>query len=391
MNGDQNQGFIASGKSRFSSRVNGLRVRQRWAALRKRPLMAAAVVFAIVSSLYWLLVASDRYVSESHVIVQQTDLAAAETPSLTSLLAGDAAGNRHDQLLMRDYLLSRDVVAKLDKELDLRSHYSQWTIDPFSRLNFANSLDDLHDYYLDRVTVEYDEYSGVLVIRTQAFDPETSEKMAQMLVAEGGRFMNAIAQGLADEQVAFLQGKVKELNERAIAARQAVLAYQNRNRVASPEAQAASITQLIGQLEAQRSSLQVQLASQSAFLVEDHPTLVELRRQIAAINTQIAEQNARLAGPRGGTLNSQVEELTRLEAEATFAEELYRTAMASLEKGQVDSTRTIKTLSIIQQPSRPQEAGLPDRWRNSIIYAILAFLAAGILQLLAMIIRDHRD
>lgn len=366
-------------------------MKERWAALRTRPLMAAAFIFAVLSTAYWLMIASDRYVSESHVIVQQTDLAANETPSLTSLLAGDSAGNRADQLLMRDYLLSRDVVMKLDEELDLMEHYSAWSIDPFSRLNFANSVDDLHDYYLSRVTVEYDEYSGVLVIRAQAFDPETAEKMADMLVAEGGRFMNAMAQGLADEQVAFLEGKVEQLNSRAQEARQAVLAYQNRNRIASPEAQAASITQLIGQLEAQRSSLQVQLASQSAFLVEDHPTLVELRRQIAAINTQIAEQNARLAGPRGGALNNQVEELTRLEADATFAEELYRTALASLEKGQVDSTRTIKSLSIIQQPSLPQEAALPDRWRNSIIYAIIAFLVAGVLQLLAMIIRDHRD
>ena len=169
-----------------------------------------------------------------------------------------------------------------------------------------------------------------------------------------------------------------------------MVAYQNRERIASPEAQAESITAIVAQLEARRSELQVQLASQSAFLVEDHPVLVEIRRQIAAIDRQIAQQNARLASPQGA-LNSKMEQFAILEADATFAEELYRTALAALEKGQVESTRTIKTLTIVQQPNLPQQAERPDRLRKTFTYAIFAFLIAGVLQLLVMIIRDHRD
>lgn len=361
------------------------------ARLRRNPLMGAAVLFAIASSIYWLFLASDRYVSDARVIVQQTDLETSATPDLGSLLTGDTSGNRQDQLLMRDYLLSRGLVAKLDEELKLRDHFSQWTIDPFSRLSFANSSEDFYEYFLTRVNIEYDEFSGILVVEAQAFDPEMSHRIATRMIEEGEVFMNATARALAADQVDFLQGQVQKLNERAQEARSAVLAFQNRERIASPEAQAQSITQIVAQLESRRSELQVQLASQSAFLVDDHPVLVELRRQIAAIDNQIAQQNARLAGPRGGTLNSKMETYERLEAEALFAEELYRTAMASLEKGQVESTRVIKTLSIIQQPNTPQEAELPDRWRMSILFAIIGFLVAGVLQMLVMIIRDHRD
>lgn len=381
------------GQGRARAGLAGFRTRAAtsWARLRKQPLLAAAFVFSVLAAAYWLLIASDRYVSEARVIVQRTDLAASTTPDLGALLAGNVSGNRSDQMVMREHLLSRDMMRNLQEKLDLEEHYSGWTIDPFSRLAFANSANDLYDYYLDRVTVEYDEYGGVLVVKAQAFEPDMAEAMTTTMVEEGARFMNRSANRLAEEQVEFLQGQVDQLEERARSTRQAVLGFQNRERIASPEAQAQTIAQVIAQLESRKSELQVQLASQSAFLVEDHPVLVELQRQIAAIDRQIASQNSRLAGPRGGELNSAMEQFAILEADAKFAEELYRTALTALEKGRVESTRTIKTLSVIQKPNLPDEAELPDRLRNSIVYAIIAFLIAGVLQLLGMIIRDHRD
>ena len=116
-----------------------------------------------------------------------------------------------------------------------------------------------------------------------------------------------------------------------------------------------------------------------------------MRRQLAAVDRQIAEQNDRLAGPRGGALNRKAEEFERLQAEAKFANDLYLSAIGALEQGQVESTRTIKSLSVIQSPNLPQEAELPERTRKTLVFVIFAFLIAGVLQLLVMIIRDHRD
>jgi len=163
----------------------------------RSPLIAIAAAFSMLSAVYWLLIASDRYVSEADIIVQRTDSASHAIPDLSSLLAGDTSGNRHDQLIMREYLLSRDVAASLDKELHLTDHYSAWTNDPLSRLAFAYSPDDFYDYYKSRVSVEYDEYSGVIVIQSQAVSPEKAQNITQHLVAAGEKFMNKTAQNLA--------------------------------------------------------------------------------------------------------------------------------------------------------------------------------------------------
>ena len=177
-------------------------LRTRWNALRQRPFIAAAFVLSLLAAFYWYVVASDRYLSEAHVVVQQTDLAMAPTTDLVSLLTGDSSGDRADQLMMREYLMSRDVVKKLDAELDLQGHYSSWSIDPLSRLNFANSDGDLYRYFLSRVTVEYDEYPGVLVVSAQAYTPEMAQRITQRMIEEGEAFMNSTAHNLASNACA---------------------------------------------------------------------------------------------------------------------------------------------------------------------------------------------
>ncbi|MCJ8191584.1 hypothetical protein [Sphingomicrobium aestuariivivum] len=380
-----------AGDSRVRREALGERAMRLRSWARGNVVLAGALLFSILAAIYWLLIASDRYVAETHVLVESTDLSAPRSPDLAGILSGNSSGNRGDQLLMRDYLLSRDVVIALDEQLDLRAHYSSSSIDPFSRLESEATIEELHKYYLEHVDITFDDYAGVLIVRPEAFTPEMAEQLSAALIASGEDFMNRTANALAGGQVAFLEGQAETLYGRLVDARQQVIAFQNRNRVASPEQQAQAIGSVIAGLEASKSELEVSLASQSSFLVDSHPILVELRRQIAAIDRQIAEQNARLAGPGSDSLNTKAEQLARLEADATFAQQLYQTALTSLEQARVESVRAAKSLAVIQQPSLPEEAVLPDRWLKTATYAFFAFLFAGIIQLLGMIVRDHKD
>lgn len=357
----------------------------------RSPFLAGAVVFSLLSSTYWLLVASDRYVSEAAVIVQRTDMGSRAPTDISSLLAGDAGGNRHDQLIMREYLLSRGVAQFLDKELALSEHYSAWTNDPLSRLAFSDTDEEFYNYLKSRVYVEYDEYSGVLVVRAQAFSPQTAQAIARRMIEAGEQFMNQSAQDLAKAQIGYLEGQVAALNAKAIAARQDVVNYQNRVGIASPADEARAIGAIIADLTARKTELQTELTAKRSFLVDTHPSIVELEQQIAALTSQIDKESQRLAAPQGGKLNSKIEEFERLEARAKFSEDVYRAAIASLEKLRFESTRTIKRLSVVQAPNLPQKAELPDRLRQALVYSLLAFLFAGVSHLIVLIIKDHRD
>lgn len=360
--------------------------------LAKRPILGAAVLASVLSSGYWLLMASDRYVSEAHVIIQRTDVSASQGVDFASLLGASSGANRGDQLLVRDHLLSLDMLQKLDAALDLRGHYSDRERDPLSRLwSRETSMERFHRHYLSRVSVELDDYAGVLYVKAQGYDPKTAQAIVQLLVAEGERFMNEIAHQLAKDQVTFLQQQATQLGDRALKARQTVLKYQDDKGLVSPQAAAENVAAIVGKLEAQRSELQTERTALSAYLVPQHPRIVQIGQQIAAVEKQLAQEQAKLAAPKGRTLNRTVEEFQRLEMEAEFAQNVYKTALVALEKGQIEATRNIKKVSVIQAPSLPQYPLEPRRLYNTLVSLLLAALLAGVAQLLVAIVRDHKD
>ena len=359
--------------------------------LRRRT-FGLAFVACLLAVLYWSLVASDRYVSEARVIIQRTDLSGGQSMDFGSLLAGVGGGARSEQLLLRDHLLSVDMLAKLDNKLKLREHFSDGSRDVLSRLWPADaSLERFHRHYLSRVSVEFDDYAGVLVIRAQGYDPETARAITSMLVEEGERKMNGMAQDLALAQVSFLERQVGQMSERAIEARQAVLAFQNENGLVSPQGTAESLAAVINQLEAQLTELHARRSALLGYLAPQAAGVVEVDMQINAMEQQISREQGRLAAPKGKTLNRTVEAFQRLQMNAEFAQEVYRTALVALEKGRVEAARTLKKVSVLQSPTLPEYPLEPRRFYNIVVFVLVALLLAGVVHLIAAIIRDHKD
>ncbi len=360
-------------------------------SLRKRGVFGIAAVVCAAATAYWGLVASDRYVSQANVIVQRTDLAGGHTMDFSSLLGG-VNGSRSDELLLRNYLLSMDMLRKLDKELNLRAHYSDRARDPLSRM-WAKDVPDewFLQYYLSRVSVELDEYSGVLVIKAQGYDARTAQAITALLVREGERAMNEMAHQLARDQVAFVEKQVAQMAERFQRTRQAVVRFQNAHGLVSPQSRAEQLNGVVERLNAQRTELQTRRTALLGYLEPRAAAVVEIDLQIEAIDKQLAQEQARLTSTSGKALNSTVEEYQRLEMEAGFANDVYKTALVALEKGRVEATRNLKKVSVVQSPTLPQHALEPRRGYNIIVSVLVTLLLAGVVHLLAAIVRDHKD
>lgn len=360
-------------------------------AWRRNPLLTLAFVVTILSAFYWWVMASDRYVSEANIIVQRTDLPGGTSMDLGGVLASMVGVSNHqDQLILLEYLNSVDMLTKLDSQLALREHYSQSSWDIFSRL-WRSEMEWFRRYYQNRVNVYFDDRSGILQIRAEAYEPEVAQQIVQFLVTEGEKFMNGMANEMAREQVRFLEHELLQIKQELNHTREAVLSYQNRHGLISPQASAESLVSTLAVLEAKRIELDAQRNALFSYLVPDHPNVQLLDQQIAGIEKQIADEKAKLAAPKGGTLNLKVEEFQRLEFEAGFAQEVYKTAMTALERGRVEAARTIKIVSVLQAPTRPEYPDEPRRSYNVLVSMLLAFLVAGIAHLILAIIREHKD
>jgi capsular polysaccharide transport system permease protein len=361
-------------------------------ALVERRLFGMATIASLLAVIYWGIVASDRYVSEAHVVIQRTDLGASPTVSIGSMLGLATSPSHEDQLLLRDQLLSVDMLQKLDAKLDLRGHFSDRRRDLLSRMWFKDAdLEWFHQHYLTRVLVEFDDYTGILKIKAQAYDPKMAHAIARALVEEGERYMNALGHRLAQEQVGFLEKQVAEMHRRVIQSRQAMVAFQNRYGMVSPQATVENYAAIVSRLESELSSLQARRAAMLGYLMPDSASVVELNLQIGAIEKQMRREKGRLAAPSGSTLNRTAEEFQRLQMNVEFAQDVYRTALVALESGRVEATRTLKKVSVLQSPFEPQYPIEPRRFYNPLVFILIALLIAGILQLLAAVIRDHKD
>lgn len=365
---------------------NALRVQQafRW-------LVLSILFISVLTVGYWLF-SSDRYVSEAIVIIQNTEQIGMPTLDIPAVFGALGGVNKPDQLLLREHLLSVDMLKKLDAALDLRSHYSDSRRDLASRMWFKDaSIEWFHRHYLSRVDVEYDDYAGVLRIRAQAYDAKTAQAIAAMLVKEGERFMNEMSHALARAQVNFLDKQVALAQEQVLRASRDLLDFQNRKGLASPKATVESIYAIIAKLEGRRTELQTQLASLPRNLDRNHPTKKSLQQSLQAVERQIAREHAKLASTSGKPLNSLVEEEQRLELELKFKQDLYKTSLVGLEKGRMDAARTLKQVSVLQVPVLPEYAWEPRRIYGVVATLCITLLVLGVISLLKAVILDHVD
>ncbi|MDO6470033.1 chain-length determining protein, partial [Neptunomonas phycophila] len=67
-----------------------------------------------------------------------------------SLLTG--AGVVDDLLILRDYLLSVDMMQSLERDFNIREHYENESIDFVSRLNKKSKLEEFHKYYIKQIS-----------------------------------------------------------------------------------------------------------------------------------------------------------------------------------------------------------------------------------------------
>ncbi|CUS47124.1 MAG: polysaccharide copolymerase KpsE [Idiomarinaceae bacterium HL-53] len=349
-----------------------------------------AVVFVVMFALifYWGIWAKGRYVSEAHVVIDSPQINM-QTMNITSLLSGAASAG--DLLLLRDHMLSVDMMIKLEEQLSLREHFTGKNIDRPARLSGIDvPMEKFHAYMLERIRVEFDDYAGVLRIQAQAYDPVLAQRITQTLIAEGEQHMNEMGQRLALEQVRFIEEQADELEQRLFEARDNLLAFQNEHGLVSPSGTVEAIFTTVAELEAQIAVLGARDKALADFQSPTSPERVRLQSELRSLREQAEIERAKLASVEGNALNRLSSEFETLQLRAQFALEMYSTTLAALEGTRVEAARTLKQISVLQQPSMPQYRSMPRRAYNITIVLVFGIFIGAIAHLTRAIIRDHR-
>jgi capsular polysaccharide transport system permease protein len=351
------------------------------------------VVPFVLAVVYYALFAAGRYVSESAVTVRQSnDTATSAIPGMALLLTGADPPSRQDALYLQRYILSEDLMLRLDGKLGLRRHYEGEHLDLLFRLFHSTSKERFLDYYRSRIDVAYDDPSSVLTVSVEAFDPAFAQALNREILAASEKFVNDVSHEMADEQLNFALRELRRNYDKLQAAKSAVLAFQTAHKLLNPINQAQADGGIDADLAIALSKAQVELNASLSYLQEGSPQVATLRNQIAAIKSQIASNRERsVDGPAPDRLNNLASQFQDLAMQATFAQDVYKLSLTAVESARVESTRKLKTVVVIEPPALAETPLYPRRLYNLLTLLTVSALLYALTRLIVATVRDHMD
>jgi capsular polysaccharide transport system permease protein len=356
-----------------------------------RLFLVTVVLPTCISIVYFGLIASDSYTSESRFVVRSPEHQA--NSGLGSLLQGTGfSRSQDDTYTVHDFIFSRDALKMLDDQFAVGKAYANNSVDMFSRfagLDWDKSFEALHRYYLKHVTIDSDSLSSISTLTVSAFTPSDAYHFNEKLLELSESLVNQLNERGRQDMIRFAAAEVVTAQEKAKDAALAVSKYRNLKGVFDPEKQSALQLQQVSKMQDELIATKIQLA-QIRSLTRDNPQIPALQMQIETLQREINSETAKVAGG-DRSLADKSTQYEGLILERGFAEKQLAAALTWLEQARNDAQRKQLYLERIVQPSKPDVAMDPRRIRNVLATFVLGLIAWGILTMLLAGVREHQN
>jgi len=323
---------------------------QQISILRNRLFLVFVVVPTLFSVIYFGLIASNIYISESRFIVraQGKDSSNNLASSISGAMGGSAIGtlasslgglssSQNDALTAENFITSRDALKQLNQSFDLTKAYSSSDIDRLHRFGgitiWDKSQEAFFQYYLDNiVNVTHDDQSGITTLSVNAFTPDMSYDINQKLNDLSEDLINRLNARARQDMLQFAQNEVDLAKQRVEEINQKI--YQFRN------------------------------------------------NELKFSDKSVASANSP---------NNQVTLYQQLASEKQFADRNLAAALATMEQARIEAMKKILYIERIAQPSKPDMAMEPKRIRGIITALVLGLFFWGIASMVITGVKEHHN
>lgn len=360
---------------------------------RRIPIAALLVVGlpTLLAMIYYLLIASPRYVSETQFVVRSQGQ---NMPtSLGVALQGvGLAPAQTDAFAVHRYITSRDSLAELSRRYEVAQMLAPAGADAFSRFPRpweGRSQESLYKGFQRFVTVGFDSTTGISTVRVEAFRARDAQALNEALLSGGEQLINRMNERSSADAVAQARLSRDDARARLSLAQQQLTAFRNREQFIDPEAAATQGSELIGGLLAQVASLRADRA-QIASEASNSPQLPVFDSRIRAYESQIAAERQRLAGA-ADSLAPKISVYEDLALAREFADRELTQATAAVISAEQEARRQKLYLDRVVAPSLPDDPSEPRRWLAILTVFATCVLIYGIGWLVYAGVREHRQ
>ena len=375
-----------------------LRRRRRWRAFWMLVRFAVFVLgpTALVGWYYYEK-ATDMYVSESTMVFKS-----GSSQSTGGGLLGALTGSSPtDSVALQEYIMSRDILQRLDKDHGIVSHFQAEDIDWLHRLDPSATFDDAYKYYAGgfimpgKVKVSYDIAEGIIRLEIVAASAEAAHRFNKAIIGYGEERVNALNERSRGDGVRMANDQVAKARADLLDAERKVAAVQEAQNSFSATGEAAAIQGEITALEAELRAIEAQIEQLKTITNDPNDSrFVTYRTQKRILEDQIAVLRSRLTG--GGDRATGDRSMAQLSSELRLAETdlmaanmMYQSALTSREAALQVAAEQSLFLEVVTQPTLPQKATRPKRLQNTGLVFLVLFATYIIGLLTFSLIREQ--
>lgn len=350
--------------------------------------LAAVIIYLWAS-------ANDQYLSTTGFTVRSQ-----ESGGATELLGGLAqfagSSTASDSDILYEFIQSQEMVEAVEADVGLRSHYSAvWPQDWAFGIWPDATMEDLV-WYWHRITgISYDSGTGLIEVTVSAFDPDTAQAVARVILSESQDRINALNNRAREDAMRYARADVEEAVERLKEAREALTRFRTRTRIVDPESDIQGRMGVLNNLQQQLAEALVEYDLLRGSAPETDPRVTKALQRIDVIRERIRIERQGFAsdstetGGVGEDYPSLIAEYESLSVDREYAEEAYRAALTALSVARDDATRQSRYLATYITPTRADASEYPRRFVLAGLAGLFLLLIWSIVALIYYSIRDR--
>jgi capsular polysaccharide transport system permease protein len=343
----------------------------------------------LIAGVYYFAIASDQYMSEVKFVVHSPTK---NMSNLFSAMLSSATGNTsEDTYAVHDYLMSRDVVRRLERDDDLRTLLGRPEADPISRFPgiwfWRSDFESLYDAYSHFVSVDIDTSSGISTLEVKAFRPQDAKRIATALLGFSEQLVNELNARARRDTLASFRKEVADTERRIAEIQGKLTVYRVKRNMLDPKSAAAGPVGLLAQLNAKLASAEAQL-TEIERNAPHSPHVPLIKTRILSLERLIASQRSKITGDNS-SIATALGEYEQLDVQQKLAEKTLASAFVSLEAAKLQAQRQQIYLETIEQPNLADYPIYPKRLASFAVVVVSCLLVYGIAWLLVAGIREH--
>jgi len=341
---------------------------------------------------YFYLIGRSKYVVSSSVVVRKTSDNNTPGLSFTSLVGGGNQQSLEDARFLEVYVQSPQVLEELEKGFNFSKAFQKEGLDIFSGIKPDSKRESKYDFFVKQIKINLNPNSGVIELKTYAFNPEDAFKINQFLLKQSESFVNSLNQEIFKRQLDFGDEQIKKTKEKLDDEVKKLESFQSNYKMLNIEYESKSTLNMIGGLESKLVDLQIKLSdAERIFLDQNSPEITYLTDQVNILKKQIENERSKLVSDEGKALNKRLAEINEIESNISFLKEIYKTTLATSERNRIDSSQQQRFLAILSKPFKPEEEWNYWRHKGFITYLSLITITFSLTKFIFGIAENHKD